>query len=51
MDSYSKVLLKDREPNFAIQSPDVFDRIFHIIRGVSKGINLSRDIFAGNVPS
>lgn len=34
--------------------PDVFDRIFHITRGgiskASRGINLSEDIFAGNVP-
>lgn len=33
--------------------PDVFDRIFHITRGgiskASSGINLSEDIFAGNV--
>jgi callose synthase len=33
--------------------PDVFDRIFHLTRGgISKascGINLSEDIFAGNI--
>lgn len=34
--------------------PDVFDRIFHITRGgiskASRVVNLSEDIFAGNVP-
>lgn len=33
--------------------PDVFDRLFHITRGgiskASKTINLSEDVFAGNL--